>query len=95
LFTAYASHSEATEEYIYLGSAEGCLYKLIVSSGITHWIEIDQTNPISQSMCILGKIDMIEQGNHNTVTKADILLYAGESSDSQVLAVKETKTLYN
>lgn len=89
LFTAYASHLVPTEEYIYLGSAEGCLYKLVVlTNGDMHWIPIQQTNPISQSMCILGTINMIEQDGRHEVTNADILLYAGESADSQVLAVK-------
>lgn len=32
---------------------------------------------------------MIEKNSHDTTTKADILLYAGESADSQVLAVSK------
>lgn len=77
-----------TEEYVYLGSAEGGLYKLqVLTSGDMLWTPIQQTNPISQSMCILGTINMIDQDGSHEVANADILLYAGESADSQVLAV--------
>lgn len=90
LFTAYASHLLSTVEYIYLGSAEGCLYKLeILAHGDMNWIPVQQANPISQSMCILGTINMMEQDGDHQVDEADILLYAGESADSQVLAVKK------
>jgi hypothetical protein len=39
-------------------------------------------------MCMLGTIDMVEQDSlDNAVIKADVLFYAGESADSQVIAV--------
>ncbi|KAI9259708.1 mono-functional DNA-alkylating methyl methanesulfonate N-term-domain-containing protein [Helicostylum pulchrum] len=89
LFTAYASHLDSTQEYIYLGSAEGCLYRLEISStGEMTWTTIEQTNQISQSMCMLGTINMMDQNNDNEITNADIILYSGESADSQVIAVK-------
>lgn len=88
LFTSYASHIDQDEEYLYLGSAEGYLYKLYVfSTGEVVWDAIEQTNPISQSMCMLGSINMLDQEDENCVVSADIILYAGESADSQVLAV--------
>lgn len=91
LFTAYASHVDSLEEYVYLGSAEGALYKLQIDvTSEIHWIPIEKTNPISQSMCILGTIDMTEQGSHDTMIKADVLLYAGESADNEVIAVSIT-----
>lgn len=88
LFTSYASHIDQDEEYLYLGSAEGYLYKLYVfSTGEVVWDAIEQTNPISQSMCMLGSINMLDQEDENCVVSADIILYAGESADSQVLAI--------
>lgn len=52
------------------------------------WTTIEQTNQISESMCMLGTINMMDQNNDNEITNADIILYSGESADSQVLAVK-------
>lgn len=52
------------------------------------WTTIEQTNQISQSMCMLGTINMVDQNNDNEITNADIILYSGESADSQVIAVK-------
>lgn len=49
------------------------------------WVAIQQTNHISQSMCMLGTMNMIDQNNE--VNNADIILYSGESADSQVIAV--------
>jgi hypothetical protein len=40
-------------------------------------------------MCILGTINLMDQQeDQNLLHTADILLYAGESADSQVLAVR-------
>ncbi|KAI7907513.1 mono-functional DNA-alkylating methyl methanesulfonate N-term-domain-containing protein [Cokeromyces recurvatus] len=85
LFTAYATHLDPTEEYIYLGSAEGHLYKLEVKvTSELNWIPIKKVNPVGQSMCLLGTMDLIEE---NTARKMDVLLYSGESADSQVLLI--------
>ena len=95
LFTSYASHLDDREEYIYLGSAEGCLYKLnVLSTGETKWTTIDPTNPISQSMCMLGTVNMTSGGNQEPV-KADVVLFSGESADSHVLAVSLCRYLLN
>lgn len=68
---------------------------MVLVTGETHWIPIEQTNPISQSMCMLGSINMIEKDGKDSITKADIVLYAGESSDSQVLAVRSGSFNYS
>lgn len=71
-----------------MGSAEGYLYKLqVLLTGEVIWDAIEQTNPISQSMCMLGSINMLDQDDENCVVSADIIVYSGESADSQVLAV--------
>lgn len=71
------------------------LYKLQIEvTSEIHWLPVEQTNPISQSMCMLGTIDMIEQDCPDAVVKADVLLYAGESADSQVLSVSFLQNTY-
>lgn len=52
------------------------------------WTLIDSVNPIGQSMCLLGTVDLV---NDNNMTRADVLLYAGECADSQVIAVSICK----
>ncbi|KAI9473854.1 MAG: mono-functional DNA-alkylating methyl methanesulfonate N-term-domain-containing protein [Benjaminiella poitrasii] len=85
LFTAYSIHLDPAEEYVYLGSSEGHLYKLEVKvTSELVWRFIKKTNPVSQSMCMLGTMDIIED---NIVRKMDVILYSGESADSQVLAI--------
>lgn len=48
------------------------------------WNELESTNPISQAMCVLGRIDVEESRG---IRENDVLLCAGESADSQVLAM--------
>ncbi|KAG0749099.1 hypothetical protein G6F57_004890 [Rhizopus arrhizus] len=84
LFTTFAQHSDIDANYLYLGSAEGHLYKLyIASSGEIRWSYIDSVNPISQSMCMLGTAISVNQDDS---IRNDILLYAGECANSQVIA---------
>ncbi|KAL9547920.1 hypothetical protein MBANPS3_005939 [Mucor bainieri] len=90
LFTAYAGMLNSYERYIYLGSSEGHLYRLGVDvwgerrEVQIEWQPLDSTNPISQAMCVLGRMDVEEpRGFRGT----DVLLCAGESADNQVLAM--------
>ncbi|ORE05434.1 hypothetical protein BCV72DRAFT_250626 [Rhizopus microsporus var. microsporus] len=65
--------------------SEGCIYRLhITSSNEMSWTLIDSVNPIGQSMCLLGTADLV---NDNNTIRADVLLYAGECADSQVIAI--------
>lgn len=83
LFTAYASHLDSEEPYIYIASDEGALYKLEIKlSDEMHWTLIQHTHPVSQSICMIGSVDIPEEGNH------DVIFYAGESANSQVIAVR-------
>ncbi|KAG1041169.1 hypothetical protein G6F43_012146 [Rhizopus delemar] len=85
LFTTFAQHSDIDANYLYLGSAEGHLFKLYISSsGEIQWFFIDAVNPISQSMCMLGTAISVNQDDS---IRNDILLYAGECANSQVIAV--------
>ncbi|KAG2201924.1 hypothetical protein INT46_000514, partial [Mucor plumbeus] len=89
LFTAYAQNLVDDNPAIYLGSSEGHLYRIYVEKGIDRkvyieWNELESTNPISQAMCVLGRID-VEEPRGIQVT--DVLMCAGESADSQVLAM--------
>ncbi|KAG1176243.1 hypothetical protein G6F70_003534 [Rhizopus microsporus] len=85
LFNAATQHEDLDKSYVYLGSAEGCIYRLnITSSNEMNWTLIDSVNPIGQSMCLLGTVDLV---NDNNTIRADVLLYAGECADSQVIAI--------
>ncbi|GAN02173.1 hypothetical protein MAM1_0018d01614 [Mucor ambiguus] len=89
LFTAYAGMLNNYERYIYLGSSEGHLYRLGVDvwgerEVNIDWQPLDSTSPISQAMCVLGRMDVEEsKGFRGT----DVLFCAGESADNQVLAM--------
>ncbi|OAD04265.1 hypothetical protein MUCCIDRAFT_108086 [Mucor lusitanicus CBS 277.49] len=89
LFTAYAGMLNNYERYIYLGSSEGHLYRLGVDvwgerEVNIDWQPLDATSPISQAMCVLGRMDVEEpRGFRGT----DVLLCAGESADNHVLAM--------
>ncbi|KAI8072256.1 mono-functional DNA-alkylating methyl methanesulfonate N-term-domain-containing protein [Gilbertella persicaria] len=66
--------------------SEGCLFKLEINvTGELVWHPIESASPIGQSMCMLGTIDML--GQKNDQVTADIVLCAGESADSLVLAI--------
>lgn len=77
------------ERYLYLGSSEGHLYRLGVDvwgerQVSIDWQPLESTNPISQAMCVLGRMDVEEpRGFRGT----DVLFCAGESADNQVLAM--------
>lgn len=93
LFTTFAQHSDIDANYLYLGSAEGHLFKLYISSsGEIQWFFIDAVNPISQSMCMLGTAISVNQDDS---IRNDILLYAGECANSQVIAVRNIKAKQN
>ncbi|CAO3622874.1 unnamed protein product [Mucor fragilis] len=89
LFTAYAAMLNNYERYLYLGSSEGHLYRLGVDvwgerQVSIDWQPLESTNPISQAMCVLGRMDVEEpRGFRGT----DVLFCAGESADNQVLAM--------
>ncbi|KAG0165091.1 hypothetical protein DFQ30_008986, partial [Apophysomyces sp. BC1015] len=82
LITAYALRDDPNDTVFYLGCADGCLFQVDVSD---RWhikfIELAQVNPIGQAMCHLGTI-LLENSQNNCI--GDVLLYAGESADSQV-----------
>ncbi|KAF1805835.1 mono-functional DNA-alkylating methyl methanesulfonate N-term-domain-containing protein [Mucor lusitanicus] len=70
-------------------SSEGHLYRLGVDvwgerEVNIDWQPLDATSPISQAMCVLGRMDVEEpRGFRGT----DVLLCAGESADNHVLAM--------
>lgn len=77
------------ERYLYLGSSEGHLYRLGVDvwgerQVNIDWQPLESTNPISQAMCVLGRMDVEEPGGFRGT---DVLFCAGESADNQVLAM--------
>jgi hypothetical protein len=81
LFTACATHFDPSVRYIYLGSAQGQMFRLDISHNDEFtWNAIKDVNPISQSMIVIGSIP-------NKRVKSDVLFYAGESADSQIIAV--------
>ncbi|KAI8377233.1 mono-functional DNA-alkylating methyl methanesulfonate N-term-domain-containing protein [Choanephora cucurbitarum] len=89
LFTTFASHLDASKSFVYLGAAEGCLFKLHVhSSTELIWETIQSVPSVGQSMCMLGTIDIIDQhANNDNDMQADLVLVAGESTDHLVLAI--------
>ncbi|KAI8354154.1 mono-functional DNA-alkylating methyl methanesulfonate N-term-domain-containing protein [Blakeslea trispora] len=93
LFTAFALHLDASKEFVYLGSAEGCLFKLHVrSSNELVWESIESLPSVGQSMCMLGTIDIIDHHSINESdvleqSQADIVFITGESTDHLVLAI--------
>ncbi|KAI9276361.1 mono-functional DNA-alkylating methyl methanesulfonate N-term-domain-containing protein [Sporodiniella umbellata] len=85
LFTSFSQHSEKTANYIYLGSSEGYLFRLtVLSTGVLHWSFLDTVNPIGTSMCVLGIADLVEEQD---AVPTDILVYAGECANSQVISI--------
>ncbi|CEP08235.1 hypothetical protein [Parasitella parasitica] len=86
LFTAYSLVTQE-DNTVYLGSSEGHLYRVKVQTQAepcVSWDELESTIPIGQAMCVLGRIDVEEPRG---IRGADVLLCAGESADSQVLAM--------
>ncbi|KAI8645918.1 mono-functional DNA-alkylating methyl methanesulfonate N-term-domain-containing protein [Parasitella parasitica] len=82
-----SAESSQDDNTVYLGSSEGHLYRVeaqTLGETCISWHELESTNPIGQAMCVLGRIDVDEPGG---VRSADVLLCAGESADSQVLAM--------
>ncbi|KAL7315026.1 hypothetical protein PS15m_006533 [Mucor circinelloides] len=89
LFTAYAAMLDNYERCIYLGSSEGHLYRLAVDvwgerEVSIDWHPLESTVPISQAMCVLGRMDVQEPRG---IRGTDVLFCAGESADNQVLAM--------
>lgn len=89
LFTACAAMLDKNERCIYLGSSEGHLYRLAVDvwgqrEVNISWHPLESTNPVSQAMCVLGRMDVEEPRG---IRGTDVLLCAGESADNQVLAM--------
>ncbi|KAI8992216.1 mono-functional DNA-alkylating methyl methanesulfonate N-term-domain-containing protein [Pilobolus umbonatus] len=95
LFTAYSPHLNPSEHYLYLGAAEGLLYKLQVnvSTSTMQWISIDDVNPVSQAMCMVG--ELIHSDDGKDLSTADIIFYTGESSNSQMIAITQEETTNN
>lgn len=71
--------------YVYAGSDNGNFYKLsFPSPQVMNWDIMERINPVGSSMCVLGVMDVPDsEGEY----QADIMIYAGEGADSQVLAV--------
>ncbi|CAO3696541.1 unnamed protein product [Rhizopus stolonifer] len=85
LFTSFAQHSNPNVNYLYLGSSDGYLFKLsVASSGELQWNFLDMVNTMGLSMCVLGTADLKHQENS---VGTDILMYAGECADSQVISI--------
>lgn len=86
LFTAYAIPTETSAlPYIYLGSSEGAFFRvdLYADNLVTEVIQVGTIHPVSKSMCCLGSMEIIEDDKSYL---ADVLLYAGEGADNQVIA---------
>ncbi|KAI9314775.1 mono-functional DNA-alkylating methyl methanesulfonate N-term-domain-containing protein, partial [Dichotomocladium elegans] len=72
--------------YMYLGSDNGCLFKLsFPPKQEIQWEELQSVNPVGQAMCVLGVMEIADGANEEYL--ADVILYAGEGADSQMIAV--------
>ncbi|KAI9250545.1 mono-functional DNA-alkylating methyl methanesulfonate N-term-domain-containing protein [Phascolomyces articulosus] len=93
LFTAYIHCPESNESadyYVYLGADDGSLYKMIFPScHEIQWEILDPINTVAPAMAMLGTIQVIDEINDQPYL-ADVLFYAGESADSQIIAVDRT-----
>ncbi|KAG2221761.1 hypothetical protein INT45_003401 [Circinella minor] len=96
LFTAYTHCPEmddlTSEYYIYLGADDGSLYKMIFpSSHEIQWEILKSIHPVAPAMSILGTLFITDETDTEQQSYlADVLLYAGESADSQIIAIDRT-----
>ncbi|KAI9498543.1 mono-functional DNA-alkylating methyl methanesulfonate N-term-domain-containing protein [Zychaea mexicana] len=102
LFTAYAhclgniepSTSTAfTKYYIYLGADDGSLFRMLFPSRHEiRWEILDPVNAVAPAMSLLGTL-LVEDETVNDKPQAylaDVLFYAGEGADSQILAIDQS-----
>lgn len=90
--TAYAFPiSDPSEtDYLYLGSAEGLLYKVLFPAYQTEqiqWVRLGSVNPVGPAMSCIGTMRITDEVDETEGYVADIVVYAGEGSDSQIIAV--------
>ncbi|KAI8984376.1 mono-functional DNA-alkylating methyl methanesulfonate N-term-domain-containing protein [Mycotypha africana] len=57
----------------------------IENTGEIYWHCAGNVNPIGQTMCVVGTLNVIEHDNDER--EGDVLLYAGEGADNEVIAV--------